>query len=122
MVTSMPTVQTHARLHANSVSHSPPRIKDLVVIIGVMACRASDYVEGMIEKLVYGVSGWVLGQRFDGSRLWLAVEDEGGWSSATVVVVWSIVRRGDSVVRRRTGGGQWRLRLWVDVEDDDNSC
>nr|GFA80468.1 hypothetical protein [Tanacetum cinerariifolium] len=24
MVTSMPTVQTHARLQANSVSHSPP--------------------------------------------------------------------------------------------------
>nr|GFA29609.1 hypothetical protein [Tanacetum cinerariifolium] len=27
MVISMPTVQTHARLHANSVSHSPPKAK-----------------------------------------------------------------------------------------------
>ncbi|GKB58864.1 hypothetical protein Tco_0915050 [Tanacetum coccineum] len=84
---------------------------------------ASDYVEELIENGI-----WVdvdrkvvLGQRFGGSRLWLAVEDEGGWSSATVArsVVYCEAR---GLLLGRTGGGQWRLRLWVDVEDDDNSC
>ncbi|GJT20439.1 hypothetical protein Tco_0890376 [Tanacetum coccineum] len=54
-----------------------------------------------------------------------------GWQWRTKVVGrqprwWFVANGGGSsarvIVRAGAGGGQWRLRLWVDVEDDDDGC